>query len=1400
MDQATRGATQQKPSSSPEHGRRRTARPSTSTTTAGAVESGKAESGKPKRRATVTRVAGDRPSSRHSAGPGAGSGSGAGTGSAGTRPAPALTQAGVAQAAKEKRARLWQRRKRMFEQPNAEFAVAVKNGFEGTASPDLLAAMFGSRRADIDRAFDMLEEAITDLPDEVTAHLDVLLQWCAIRMYESSVQGTARVIAVLDALLVMLRASDYTMTDHEAGVFVPFLVEKSGSPKDRFRRGFATLLERLCFVFPASKLVPFLLVGLRSKNNRTRAACVDQLHRIAKDRGWQAVGRKGMRAVAPLVGERDHELRTCALELLQTAWLQHDQSTPALYRMLGSAATDKVQGLMEEKFKFYVPESGAGVGAATRSSPHSTRGSVRSPGRSPRSPVRSARRSAGDVRLSTEQAGRDDFSSPAVSGTRLADESPSPASKLAAAFDRTYNIPTATSPSTPEHAAGFRGRAAAVATPAGVHRPNLFTIADADLAAATPAPSRSQPAAEAGGSFSLHMSEIRDGIEAHDAATEGSIRALGTAGAAGGLTPARDEKGGGTDLRPPSLRRGVSYESEDVPEFVGWVIGGLQGMIQMFNRFMNGPSVTLDMTQDAYVHGGRVMEALFATCTARTKAGGAGAGSGAGSSGAAASEQQEQLDMVVDHANQIIHTLTACLHAAFGKMYAPDEHNRACFDGKEVDAKYLKKICSTFMELFRVEAVARKITPRAMCAILSELTQRLMDPRLANPSKRHEQIIMAINSLALRVSLKARREAMMCGLLRLLQRCVPPGPDADPRFARKPLPEKVMRLTVKLMMKVQKFEERPDTRQKRSGATTPPAHPWEHVECSTILRELHEFFEHHVCFVRDDIPTSAAKAVLLKLVKARGAELASDVAVLPPTSAVHDLFARQMRKLGLGAAQSSSAATRAAASAGPPSQGAATAAPPAPISSTPPAPIVASTGRKIAPPSVPSAETGRDGSKPTAESSGVVGLGVGSGSSKVPPASTMGGPPAPAAAAAAAAATPAVSVEVEEELAAIFAKLSDPKGLLIEGVEDLHRFKMAHPEVDFRPRLAHASEPFRRFILSNLDSMTKRERARTVRGSSSAPSTSGTASNGGSGTRARRGKAQARVGDASRTSGPSLPAAGGSKSAVVASGDGAVAPSAAHSRLAILRRRYLADGSDAAGGETAAGAAASAPGAVPSSGNSSHVSPASRRSRGSSGFGHATSSSGRRPNSGSVGTFSTTASSKASPPGGHEGEALMDATAATNVSGPAAGFVSARSAKLVRKRSPSRGQVDGKSASGVSQLDAIKARMRTMRDGRGSDSKLSAAGADRSRPVASGASPKPTAMPLGSPGGSSPPASSSGKTTRRSRAAAAPSTGASATAAGVPAVTRRARGSATGAAGDSNLQSIKQRMARLRRR
>ena len=1031
------------PTSSTDSSKRRAGAP---TTGAGRP---KTSGGSRTRRNTATSGASKRPSTAS-----ASRGGGAGGAAAAAPDDGPLLALGDAAAAKDKRARLWMRRKRMFEEPNAEFVSNLKSALEPTASAKLLAAMFGTKRAALDSAFDMLVSAVHDLADEVVAHLDLILQWCVVRMYESHVQGTARVIALLETLLVMLRASDHRLSDYEAAVFLPFLVERSGSPKDRFRKGYSALMQAVCFVYPASKFVPFLQEGLRSKNNRTRLCCVEQLLRLVRESGWQVLNKKATRQVVALVGLRDHALRTASLELLQEVWLQLDRDTPALFKALGDTATPKIQGLIEEKLKF-CKDSAEARGRATTSA-RSTRGL---------SPVG---RTAAPPTI--------DPSTPAALGGVLApDGSPSPATKLAAAFDRTYRHTGADVVGHVLADVSMSPPPTSAASPLPVAAPSMFTMGALDVDA-TPAAARHR--AGSPHQYSLHLSEIQDDMAAHLSQSSGDAGA-GAGSGATDASPASPASSAGlrssrSSLSRPDLTRAISFDNGDVPEFVNWVISGLQTMISMFNecvrvagcvhvrpiadavqlvRFMNGDAVKLDTDQPAYTHGARVMEALFATCTNRPGT-------------------EAQLEMVEQHANQIIHTLTACLHAGFGRMYSPTSPSATAlspFDGKQVDVKYLKKICSTFMELFRVEAVAQQITPRAMCTLMSELTQRLMDPRLANPSKQHEDIIMAINSLALRVSLKARREALMCGLLRLLQRCVAADPEAigeDARFARKPLPDKVMRLTVKLMMKVQKFEDRTDTRQRMKGAA-PPSRPWEHVDCGAILQELHNFFQYHPWATRerDDIPTSAAKAVLRELVKARGSSLREYVAALPGDSPVRPLYLRQMQRFRPDQAADAMPASDAPAVASTSAPAAAT--PPRPPTTSAPKDAATPPQGNVVPPPAPPAAAAAAATAPTIVSAEP------ETAASAQDAAAASVPPTDAAVAEAAVAEAAVAGDTDAELAQIFAKLSDPKGLLKEGIEELYKFKRRHPEVDFRPRLAHASEPFRRFILNQLDSMTK---------------------------------------------------------------------------------------------------------------------------------------------------------------------------------------------------------------------------------------------------------------------------------------------------------------------------------------
>lgn len=53
-----------------------------------------------------------------------------------------------------------------------------------------------------------------------------------------------------------------------------FLVDQVGEPKDVIRKDVRAILNRMCLVYPASKMFPFIMEGTKSKNSKQRAGKV----------------------------------------------------------------------------------------------------------------------------------------------------------------------------------------------------------------------------------------------------------------------------------------------------------------------------------------------------------------------------------------------------------------------------------------------------------------------------------------------------------------------------------------------------------------------------------------------------------------------------------------------------------------------------------------------------------------------------------------------------------------------------------------------------------------------------------------------------------------------------------------------------------------------------------------------------------------------------------------------------------------------------------------------------------------------------------------------------------------------------------------------------------------------
>ena len=176
-----------------------------------------------------------------------------------------------------------------------------------------------------------------------------------------------------------------------------------------------------------------------------------------------------------------------------------------------------------------------------------------------------------------------------------------------------------------------------------------------------------------------------------------------------------------------------------------------------------------------------------------------------------------------------------------------------------------------------------------MIPLIMELAERLVDPLLSAEHTEHASLMRLVNKLTLRICMKGRREINFAALLRLLQRCVNGG-----------LEYPVMRMLVKFIVKICRYEAKDETRQGRAPM------PWGAVSCDVILSELNDFFNccpPQASSAQDDMPTGAARSILRELVKAKGRDLERDLMLLPSQSQVRVLYEKMMKRYTSGASR-----------------------------------------------------------------------------------------------------------------------------------------------------------------------------------------------------------------------------------------------------------------------------------------------------------------------------------------------------------------------------------------------------------------------------------------------------------------------------------------------------------------
>ncbi|KAG6790702.1 hypothetical protein POTOM_006867 [Populus tomentosa] len=168
---------------------------------------------------------------------------------------------------------------------------------------------------------EMLHKALPSIGKEIIEVLDILLRWFVLQFCKSNTTCLLKVLEFLPDLFDRLRDEAYTLSESEAAIFLPCLIEKLGHNIEKVREKMRELTKQIVQAYSAAKSFPYILEGLRSKNNRTRIECADLVGFLIDHHGAEISGQlKSLQIVASLTAERDGETRKAALNTLATGY------------------------------------------------------------------------------------------------------------------------------------------------------------------------------------------------------------------------------------------------------------------------------------------------------------------------------------------------------------------------------------------------------------------------------------------------------------------------------------------------------------------------------------------------------------------------------------------------------------------------------------------------------------------------------------------------------------------------------------------------------------------------------------------------------------------------------------------------------------------------------------------------------------------------------------------------------------------------------------------------------------------------------------------------------------------------------------------------------------------------
>ncbi|KAM3186859.1 hypothetical protein ACTXT7_003450 [Hymenolepis weldensis] len=244
-----------------------------------------------------------------------------------------------------------------FDAPTKDHVQQLNTLFQAAnASPDLHACLFHTDFKQHIKAVDILTRLLeggwpsVDGDMATRANLDLILRWMVLRFFETSPAFLARGLEYLLKVFSRMSDAEQQLTDYEASAFLPYLVMKVGDSKENIRRDIRAIFRVMTSIYSPEKLYTYLISGLKSKVNKARQECLEEIGSMIDHFGLnvcQPSPAASLKILAAQISDRDSGVRTAALNALVCVYAIVGEP---LWKMLGQMP-EKERSMLEERIK-----------------------------------------------------------------------------------------------------------------------------------------------------------------------------------------------------------------------------------------------------------------------------------------------------------------------------------------------------------------------------------------------------------------------------------------------------------------------------------------------------------------------------------------------------------------------------------------------------------------------------------------------------------------------------------------------------------------------------------------------------------------------------------------------------------------------------------------------------------------------------------------------------------------------------------------------------------------------------------------------------------------------------------------------------------------------------------------